>query len=258
VVDKATPDERSRLEALGLLKDGRIRPLELTAADLTVEKLFSEEAVNRLLARPNGPTTEAGMRYAMYMATEYMYQQLQGNNAAAILDPNTGLRFMNDLATYEIFWHFLYLTVYHGVELTADGKMTKKGDRVTPELFVRLIDERRETVKELFKKLNVTYEQTHAELVLQVLQRQVVETGPGGRLVPQSRWIKYGSRVLLSIIEQPDADRKAILDAIFGNREDVVAQLAGAGDPATRARLEKALNAYDYVYDVPHAAAPAA
>jgi malate synthase len=258
VVDKATAEERSRLEALGLLESGRIHPLELTAADLTVEKLFSTEAVDRLLARPNGPTTEAGMRYAMYMATEYMYQQLQGNNAAAIYDPNTGLRFMNDLATYEIFWHFLYLTVYHGVELTADGKMTKKGDRVTPEFFVRLIDERRETVKELFKKLNVTYEQTHAELVLQVLQRQVVETGPNGRLVPQSRWIKYGSRVLLSIIEQPEADRQAILDAIFGNRDDVVAQLARAGDPATRARLEKALNAFDYVYDVPHAAAPAA
>jgi malate synthase len=258
VVDKATAEERSRLETLGLLESGRIHPLELTAADLTVEKLFSTEAVDRLLARPNGPTTEAGMRYAMYMATEYMYQQLQGNNAAAIYDPNTGLRFMNDLATYEIFWHFLYLTVYHGVELTADGKMTKKGDRVTPEFFVRLIDERRETVKELFKKLNVTYEQTHAELVLQVLQRQVVETGPNGRLVPQSRWIKYGSRVLLSIIEQPEADRQAILDAIFGNRDDVVAQLARAGDPATRARLEKALNAFDYVYDVPHAAAPAA
>ncbi len=47
----------------------------------------------------------------MYMATEFMYQQLQGNNAAAIDDPSTGLRFMNDLATYEIFWHFLYLTV---------------------------------------------------------------------------------------------------------------------------------------------------
>jgi malate synthase len=258
VVDKATAEERTRLEGLGLLEGGRIRPLELTAADLTVEKLFSDEAVNRLLARPNGPTTEAGMRYAMYMATEYMYQQLQGNNAAAIYDPNTGLRFMNDLATYEIFWHFLYLTVYHGVELTADGKMTKKGDRVTPELFVRLIDERRDTVKELFKKLNVTYEQTHAELVLQLLQRQVVETGPNGRFVPQSRWIKYGSRVLLSVIEQPEADREAIVDAIFGNREDVVARLARATDPATRARLEKALNAYDYVYDVPHAAAPAA
>ena len=258
VVDKATPEERGRLEVLGLLAGGRIQPLELTGADLTVEKLFSDEALERLLARPNGPTTEGGMRYAMYMATEYMYQQLQGNNAAAIYDPNTGLRFMNDLATYEIFWHFLYLAVYHGVELTADGKMTRKGDRVTPELFVRLIDERRNTVKELFKTLNVSYEQTHAELVLQVLKHQVVETGPDGRLVPQPRWIKYGSRVLLSIIEQPGADREAILDAIFGDREDVVARLGRAADPATRARLEKALNAYDYVYDVPHAAAPAA
>ena len=258
VVDKLTPDERGRLEALRLLENGRIKPLELTAADLTVEKLFSEEARDRLLSRPKGPTTEDGLRYAMYMATEYMYQQLQGNNAAAILDPKTGLRFMNDLATYEIFWHFLYLAVYHGVELTADGKMSRKGDRVTPELFVKLIDERRETVKELFKTLNIAYDQTHAELVLQVLTRQVVENGPDGRLVPQSRWIKYGSRVLLSIIEQPEADRAAILDAIFGDRADVTAQLARATDPATRARLEKALNAYDYVYDVVHTAAPAA
>jgi malate synthase len=258
VVDKLTAQERARLESLGLLENGRIRPLELTAADITVEKLFSDETRDRLLARPKGPTTEDGLRYAMYMATEYMYQQLQGNNAAAIYDPKTGLRFMNDLATYEIFWHFLYLAVYHGVEITDDGKMTRKGDRVTPELFVKLIDERRETVKELFKSLNVTYDQTHAELVLQVLTRQVVETTPDGRLVPQSRWIKYGSRVLLSIIEQPEADRNAILDAIFGNREDVVARLARTTEPAARARLEKALNAFDYVYDIPHAAAPAA
>ena len=64
--------------------------------------------------------------------------------------------------------------------------------------------------------------------------------------------------MLLSIIEQPEADRTAILEAIFGNREDIVARLARAADPATRARVEKALNAYDYVYDIPHAAAPAA
>jgi hypothetical protein len=142
---------------------------------------------------------------------------------------------MNDLATYEIFWHFLYLTVFHGVELTADGKYSKAGDRVTPELFMKLLDERRETVKELFKKLGTVYENTNAELVLQVLKRQVVEER-GGRLVPQPRWIKYGSRVLLSIIEESDADRKVILDAIFeGNRAD----LSG-----------KALRAYDFVYDV--------
>jgi hypothetical protein len=179
-----------------------------------------------------------------------MDQQLMGNNAAAIDDPLTGLRFMNDLATYEIFWHFLYLTVCHGVELTADGKMSKKGDRVTPELFLKLIDERRATVKELFQKLNVTYEKTNAELVLTILRRQVVDSTPDGRHRPQPRWIKYGSRVLLSIIEEQDADRTEILDGIFGNREDLVVNVANARDTAGRRRAEKALRAYDFVYDI--------
>ncbi len=235
VVDKLTPDEKKRLEALKLLQDGKIMPLELSEPDLTPEKLFSEDARKKLLSRPQGPTTEDGLRYAMYMATEFMYQQLLGNNAAAIYDPRTGLRFMNDLATYEIFWHFLYLTVFHGVELTADGKYSKAGDRVTPELFMKLLDERRETVKELFAKTGTDYGKTNAELVLSILKRQIVESTPDGRLVPQARWIKYGSRVLLSIIEEREPDRSAILDAIFsGNRSE----LSG-----------KVLRAYDFVYD---------
>ena len=129
---------------------------------------------------------------------------------------------------------------------------------VTPKLFVRLIDDRRNTVKELFKTLGVVYEQTNAELVLQLLQRQVVDKSPDGRLVPQPRWIKYGSRVLLAIIEQPEADRTAILEAIFSDRQATVERLARATDAATRARLDKALQAHDYVYDVFHAPAQAA
>ena len=251
VVDKLKPEEKKRLEDLGLLKDGTIAPLELSEADLTPEKLFSEEARKRLLSRPQGPTTEDGLRYAMYMSTEFMYQQLLGNNAAAIFDPRTGLRFMNDLATYEIFWHFLYLTVLHGVELTADGKYSKAGDRVTPELFVKLLDERRETVKELFKKLGTVYEKTNAELVLQLLKRQVVEARPDGRLVPQPRWIKYGSRVLLSIIEESDADRTAILDGDLHRRrgQTLPQAVTRASDPSARARAEKVLRAHDFVYD---------
>jgi malate synthase len=237
VVDKLTADERARLEGLGLLRDGRIHPLELTEADLAPARLYSDEARQRLLARPKGPTTEEGLRYAMYMATEFMYQQLQGNNAAAIDDPRTGLRFMNDLATYEIFWHFLYLAVRHQVELTADGTITRAGDRVTPDLFMRLLDERRDTVKALFARLGVDYEKTNAELVLEILKRQVVETAPDGRLVHQPRWIKYGSRVLLSLIEQPEPDRTNILDAIFSDR--------------SRIADEKARAAHDFVYDIP-------
>ena len=254
VVDKATPQEKERLEALGLIKNGKISPLELSEADLTVEKLWAPQARQQLLARPNGPTTEDGMRYAMYMATEFMYQQLHGNNAAAIDDPLTGNRFMNDLATYEIFWHFLYLTVFHGAELTDDGRYSKKGERVTPQLFVKLIDERRETVKELFKKLNQKYEDTDAELVLQVLKRQVVDD-TGGSVVPQKRWIKYGSRVLLSLVEQSPADREAILDAIFKDaRPQLLARVQQAGDARSRELAQRALRAHDYVYDVFEAA----
>jgi malate synthase len=250
VVDKLRPDEKKRLEDLKLLKDGKIAPMALSEADLTPEKLFSEDARKKLLARPQGPTTEDRLRYAMYMATEFMYQQLLGNNAAAIYDPRTGLRFMNDLATYEIFWHFLYLTVFHHVELTADGKYSKKGDRVTPELFLKLLDERRDTVKQLFAKLGTVYEKTNAELVLSILRRQVVETRADGRVVPQPRWIKYGSRVLLSIIEEPDAARAAILDGIFGDRGELVEALERAHDPNARALAEKVLRAHDFVYDV--------
>ena len=250
VVDKLRPDEKKRLEDLKLLKDGKIAPMALSEADLTPEKLFSEDARQKLLSRPQGPTTEDGMRYAMYMATEFMYQQLLGNNAAAIYDPRTGLRFMNDLATYEIFWHFLYLTVFHHVELTADGKFSKKGDRVTPELFLKLLDERRDTVKQLFAKLGTVYEKTNAELVLSILRRQVVETRADGRVVPQPRWIKYGSRVLLSIIEEPEGERTAILDGIFGDREALVEALKQAHDPKALALAEKVLRAHDFVYDV--------
>jgi len=250
IVDKTTPQEKERLEALGLIKNGKISPMELSESDLTVEKLWSPQAREQLLKRPNGPTTEDGMRYAMYMATEFMYQQLHGNNAAAIDDPLTGNRFMNDLATYEIFWHFLYLTVLHGAELTDDGKYSKKGERVTPALFVKLIDERRQTVKELFKKLNQKYEDTDAELVLQILKRQVVDD-TSGKLQPQQRWIKYGSRVLLSLIEQSPADRDVIMDAIFkDSRDQLLSRVQQASDAQSRDRAVRALKAHDYVFDI--------
>jgi malate synthase len=250
IVEQLRPEERRRLEELGLIRGGRITPVALLEADLTVEKLFSVQVCERLLARPSGSTTEDGMRHAMYMATEFMYQQLQGNNAAAIYDPQTGLRFMNDLATYEIFWHFLYLAVFHGVELTADGRTTKKGDRVTPALFMRLLDERRETVQQLFAKRAIPYEETNAELVLTVLRRQVLEIAPDGSYVPQPRWIKYGSRVLLSILEEQVPDNMVILDGIFGNRADLFTDYHQTQDPAGRQRVKKALRAHDFVYDI--------
>ena len=69
-------------------------------------------------------------------------------------------------------------------------------------------------------------------------------------MVPQPRWIKYGSRVLLGIIEETDADRIAILDAIFSDRADVLARLKKAHDPISRQQAEKALRVHNFVYDV--------
>ena len=145
---------------------------------------------------------------------------------------------MNDLATYEIFWHFLYLVVYHGATLTADGTYSKAGERVTPQLFLRLLDERRETVKALFATLGTRYEDTDAELVLQILKRQVVDDSTGTPK-PQPRWIKYGSRVLLSLIEQSAADRDAIMDGIFSRSRDELVKAA-----ATSPQWAKALRAH--------------
>ena len=68
---------------------------------------------------------------------------------------------------------------------------------------------------------------------------------------PQKRWIKYGSRVLLSLIEQSKTDRDAILEAIFSrSRGELVAGLQRAGGGPARETARRALRAHDYVYDV--------
>jgi len=86
--------------------------------------------------------------------------------------------------------------------------------------------------------------------VLQILKRQVVDDS-SGTLQPQKRWIKYGSRVLLSLIEQSAADRDAIMDAIFkDSREQLLTRVQQAADAKSREVAQKALRAHDYVYDV--------
>ena len=82
-----TPTEREQLLTLGLIdQTGKIIPYKLSKEDITVEKLFSKDAWTKLFHKPQGKITENGIRYAIYMASEYMFQQLNGNNAAAIDD----------------------------------------------------------------------------------------------------------------------------------------------------------------------------
>jgi malate synthase len=220
LVDRLRPEERALLQSLALLDaGGRPSPREVSLADLAPEKLFGAEAYDRLFRRPTGPTTETGLSYAIYMASEYMFQQLNGNNAAAIDCPLTGARLMNDLATYEIFWHWLWTTLHR--------------EAVSRELMKRLVDERRAAVDAYFAEqdrqgVRSRFDRSKAPLVMELLERQIFH----------HRWIQYGSRVLDSLKEESATDQRRILEAIF----------AGSRDEAAK-HGAKALAAYDDVYD---------
>jgi malate synthase len=235
LADRLAPDERARLQALGLLDaGGMIVHFVVRDEDLAPGRLFSKEAFDRLFRRPDGPITEKGLRYAIYMASEYMFQQLNGNNAAAIDCTLSGARLMNDFATYEIFWHWLWTALRHESTLTEDGPATKKGDRVTRSLMKRLLDERSETVRRFFADqdragVKSRFDRTKAPLVMEILERQLFHP----------RWIMYGSRVLDSVKEVAEADRKPILDAIFSATREEAAKRGAEG-----------LEAHDYVFDV--------
>jgi malate synthase len=227
LVARASDAERATLQNLHILE-----PQRLSSAELTPDKLWSPAAWDELFRRPAGETTEEGLRYAIYMASEYMFQQLNGNNAAAIDDYLTGTRLMNDFATYEIFWHWLWTALHHQVALTQDGKTTKAGERVTPELMNRLLDERTKDVDTYFAQQDAQgivsrFDRSKAPLVMDLLRRQLLHP----------RWITYGSRVLLSIIEAAPAERDAILEAVFSASPDAV--------PAGPAKA-----AAGYVYDM--------
>ena len=167
------------------------------------------------------------------MSSEYVFQQLNGNNAAAIDDYLSGNRLMNDFATYEIFWHWLWTALHRGVALTEDGESTKKGEPVTKELMKRLLDERTKTVEKYFaeqdrKGVKSRFDRAKAPLTMDILERQLFHPG----------WIQYGSRVLDSVKEEPEEVRKSILAAIFSRSRDAAAKNG-----------EAALKVYDFTYD---------
>ncbi len=243
LVTRLSGEEKSRLQALGLLdQQGKVVSQVVAAGELAPEKLFSDAAFTALFRRPEGPITEKGLRYAIYMASEYMFQQLNGNNAAAIDDYLSGNRLMNDFATYEIFWHWLWTALHHEARLTADGDSTKQGERVTRKLMERLLLDRDRAVTEYFaaqdrEGVKSRFDRSLAPLTMELLRRQLFH--------PQ--WIMYGSRVLLSIIEVTAGERGAILEAIFAaSRQDVEQQVRSGQCPAA------ALAARDFVYDNVH------
>lgn len=229
LVERLKDDERSRLRDLGLLDPrGKIVERKISLSDLAPGALYSKKSWSGLFVRPRGPISEKGLRYAIYMSSEYMFQQLNGNNAAAIDDYLSGTRLMNDFATYEIFWHWLWTALAHQVRLTENGDSTRKGERVTRKLVERLLAERDQAVSQYFARqdregIRSRFDRKLAPVTMDILRRQLLHP----------RWIMYGSRVLLSVIESGPAERARRLDAIFG-----------------RARGSDGIAVRDYVYDI--------
>jgi malate synthase len=272
-----TADQRRTLVELGLLDgEGRIRRHRVALADLAPEALFGTRAWADLFEMPrvDGSTrrrTLTGMKYALHMASEYGFQQLNGNNAAAIADPLNGTRLMNDFATYEIFWHWLKTMLDARIRLdeggslqtrTAEGSIESMqitaGSSVTPELLDQLLVDRQIEVDAYFAShpdpaqkpardlgLDVAgylrkfpdsdhFDRRLAPVVLAILRRQILHP----------RWVMYGARVLLCVIERDAAERDLLLDAIFApSREHVQRQVDSGAWPA------EALRMHDFVFD---------
>ncbi len=255
LIKRLDDTERSRLVSLGLINlDGDIIPYGVNVGRMA-EDLFSNAAWNSLFQVPEGQKTETGLRYAIYMASEYMFQILNGNFAAAIDDPLTGNRLMNDLATFEIFWHWLYTMKTHGTALTHDGAgiqegdawnslgyvpseaFTRAGDPAAPELFKALLAERRAAVSNYFAahpENSQGFDRSLADVTMDLLER----------MLDNPEWITYGSRILYSVIEKSPEEREQIFDAVLSSSREETAEkvLNGEWSPA-------ALEARDYVYD---------
>ena len=147
---------------------------------------------------------------------------------------------MNDFATYEIFWHWLWTALHHEAALTEDGAATKKGDRVTRERMKRLLSERTEAVRAFFadqdrQGIRSRFDRSKAGLVMEILERQLLHP----------RWIQYGSRVLDSVKEESEADARQILEAVFSGSRDAAASRVRSGEWGP-----VALQAVDFVYDL--------
>jgi len=124
------------------------------------------------------PFTEA---YAMVERNEV-------DNAVAIEDPDTHIRHMNDFATFEIFWHWLWTLHRHG--------------RMSLAVFERLLVGEAERVrKAYFGDSAADYAASKWPSVFHIVKRLVVHP----------TMLPYGSHVLLAVVDEADeAKRKAI------------------------------------------------
>ena len=252
--------ERQLFHSCGLLDaEGKITPRVIDREALSSpEKLFTAELWDSIYAAPKGEVTIEHIQHAFYMAANYGFQILNGNFAAAIDDYELKLRFMNDLATYRIDVSWLWTLTRHQAVITRDGRLRrpaltedgvepavddlpiKAGTRFTPELFQKVWDYHNEWTGEFFAELDRRgdpgrFDRSKAPVIMELLKRQLVSP----------RYIQHSARVLFVVAEASEQERGQFLEAIFDlSREEIVKRVE-AGKIS-----EKALAAYDYVYDV--------
>lgn len=151
-----------------------------------------------LFAYPPGPVTRRGLGLAAYYASQYMAGQQTGNNAVAIEDPSTKIRMMNDFATFEIFWHWLWTAVRH-------RKALGDGGEATPEVFRRVLAEEEARAKAEFPS-DAAWRASKGPSVFRILER----------LVLHDRMLPYGAEALIEIVDlDGETERRKALDAFL-------------------------------------------
>ncbi|OGR57043.1 MAG: hypothetical protein A2034_01290, partial [Elusimicrobia bacterium GWA2_38_7] len=260
LVDRSNESELNRLKNLGLVDElGKIKHYLVTKEDL--ENLWSEPKWDDLTRVPKGDISIDGIEYAATMSAEYGFGVLNGNQAVKIFDYKSDNGMMNDFATHEIFWHWMWTLAKHEVVLTKDGTMRdgtviKAGTKVTPELLKMVLDKVYASAE---KKIDYLESQglskndrRFSPLIMKILERQLIIDNGDNTYSMQNKWVTYGSRILLSIIElDPEKDIAVIdqiLDAVYSDSRKDVAEKVRSGEWD-----KKTLEAFDYVFDNPDA-----
>jgi len=118
-----TEDEKKRFIKLGLLnEEGKITPWVINKNSLSIpEQIINSQLWEELYSIPKGDITIEHIQHAFYMIANYGFQILNGNLAAAIDDYELNQRFMNDLATYRIFFTWLWTLLHLKARITKSG-----------------------------------------------------------------------------------------------------------------------------------------
>jgi malate synthase len=268
VKDKSVPTvtsgfvktERLLMQSCGLLNSqGKITPWVVTEDMFSKpEKLFAQELWDNIYGVPKGEITIEHIQHAFYMATNYGFQILDGNFAAAIDDYELSLRFMNDLATYRIDVSWLWTLQHHQAVITQNGYLKRPSlteDGLTPaedafevkagtpfneELFQRLWDYHNEWTSEFFAELDRLgnpgrFDRNKAPVIMEILKRQLLSP----------RYVQHSARVLFVLAPANEQERLQLLEAIFTLSREEVAKRVHEGT------LNKsALDAHDYIHDI--------